>query len=331
MLIAKTTSSWQEQLSDLITDPAELLRELNLDASLLNIPAAVLEGFPLKVPRAFVRRMQPGDAHDPLLRQVLPLTEEGDDTPGFDFDPLSEADFNPQAGILHKYAGRVLLLAAPHCAVHCRYCFRRHFPYQSHVPGKQSWEQSLQWLADNPDIHEVIYSGGDPLAANDKYLAWLTNRISEIPHVSRLRIHTRTPVMIPARVTDELLDWLTATRLQKVMVVHVNHAREIDDEVLAAMQKLKTADVQLLNQSVLLRGVNDSVDALGALSERLFAAGILPYYLHVLDRVKGVAHFDVADDEAKRLHKALISQLPGYLVPRLVREIPGEASKTGLQ
>jgi L-lysine 2,3-aminomutase len=331
MLIAKTTSSWQEQLSDLITDPAELLLELGLNASLLNIPAAVLEDFPLKVPRAFVNRMQPGDAHDPLLRQVLPLTEEGDDTPGFNFDPLSETDFNPQAGILHKYSGRVLLLAAPHCAVHCRYCFRRHFPYQSHVPGKQSWEQSLQWLADNPDIHEVIYSGGDPLAANDKYLAWLTNRISEIPHISRLRIHTRTPVMIPARVTDELLDWLTATRLQKVMVVHVNHAREIDDEVLAAMQKLKTADVQLLNQSVLLRGINDSVDALSALSERLFAAGILPYYLHVLDRVKGVAHFDVAGDEAKRLHRALISQLPGYLVPRLVREIPGEASKTGLQ
>lgn len=321
---------WQQELSNLITEPEELLRLLKLSPDEVSIPADVLRAFPLKVPRSFVARMRPADPRDPLLLQVLPSAQESDDTPGYGFDPLSEADFNPQPGILHKYQGRVLVLAAPHCAVHCRYCFRRHFPYQDNVPGRQVWEQSLQWLADQPQINEVIYSGGDPLAASDKHLAWLTDRISEIPHIGRLRIHTRTPVLVPARVDDNLLAWLDDSRLQKVMVIHCNHANEIDAEVIAAMQQLRSAGVTLLNQSVLLRDVNDSVPALAALSEALMAAGVLPYYLHALDKVQGVAHFDVNEEKARALIEALKQRLPGYLVPRLVREIPGEASKTGL-
>lgn len=329
MLVAKETS-WQRQLSDLITDPAELLSILNLSPGDYPVPDDILAAFPLKVPRAFVSRMRPGDPLDPLLRQVLPIMEEGDDTPGFTIDPLSEADFNPQAGILHKYQGRILVLAAPHCAIHCRYCFRRHFPYDENIPGRAHWEESLKWLADRPDIREVIYSGGDPLAANDRHLAWLTKRISEIPHIRRLRIHTRTPVVIPARVNESLLTWLSDCQLQKVMVVHINHAQEIDAEVAQALQKLRNANVTLLNQSVLLKGINDNVDALEALSESLSAAGVLPYYLHMLDRVQGVAHFNVSDDRAFALMDKLKARLPGFLVPSLVREEPGETSKTRL-
>ncbi|WP_339867008.1 EF-P beta-lysylation protein EpmB [Pseudohongiella nitratireducens] len=329
MLVAKETS-WQRQLSDLITDPAELLSMLNLSPGDYPVPDDILATFPLKVPRAFVSRMRPGDPLDPLLRQILPIMEEGDDTPGFTIDPLSEADFNPQAGILHKYQGRILVLAAPHCAIHCRYCFRRHFPYDENIPGRAHWEESLKWLADRPDIREVIYSGGDPLAANDRHLAWLTKRISEIPHIRRLRIHTRTPVVIPARVNESLLTWLNDCQLQKVMVVHINHAQEIDAEVAQALQKLRNANVTLLNQSVLLKGINDNVDALEALSESLSAAGVLPYYLHMLDRVQGVAHFNVSDDRAFALMDKLKARLPGFLVPSLVREEPGETSKTRL-
>jgi L-lysine 2,3-aminomutase len=328
---AQAAASWQKSLTELISSPAELLRLLGLDEHQLNLPADVLKRFPLRVPRPFVARMRHGDPDDPLLRQVLPSGKEGDDNPGFHADPLLETNFNPLPGMLHKYQGRVLLLAAPHCAVHCRYCFRRHFPYEDNIPGRRALEQSLQWLADRPHITEVIYSGGDPLAAGDNYLAWLTNRISEIPHISRLRIHTRTPVMIPERVDDALLAWISNTRLLTLMVIHSNHANEIDDSVACSMQKLKQVGVTLLNQSVLLRGVNDTTEALVALSERLFAVGVLPYYLHMLDKVQGVAHFEVSESDALQLMNNIRQQLPGYLVPRLVKEIPGEHSKTGLR
>lgn len=321
---------WQQSLKNLITDAGELLRMLELDAPPGGVSPEVLKQFPVKVPREFARRMRPGDPNDPLLRQVLPLGEEEDHTAGFTIDPLSEADFNPQPGILHKYQGRILLMAAPHCAIHCRYCFRRHFPYDANTPGRQAWEQSLQWIADNPQISEVIYSGGDPLAASDRHLAWLTEKVSGIPHVSRLRIHTRVPVVIPSRVDDALIDWLDATRLQTVMVIHANHADEIDQTVVSAMQRLRQSGVTLLNQSVLLKGVNDSADALVALSEKLFSAGVLPYYLHLLDKVQGVAHFDVSASRARELVQEIRGRLPGYLVPRLVAEIAGQPAKTPL-
>lgn len=324
--------SWQQQLSDVITDPRELLERLGLTArsvgQSLDIPPAVLETFPLRVPRAFVDRMQPGDPRDPLLLQVLPLGREGDDTPGFVSDPLREADANTVPGLLHKYHGRALLLVAPHCAVHCRYCFRRHFPYGENTPGRREWDAALTYLAEHEDITEVIYSGGDPLAAPDRLLAWLTGRIAAIPHIRRLRIHTRTPVVMPDRVTDELLEWLGGSGLATTLVVHCNHPAEIDAGVESAMARLREAGVTLLNQSVLLRGINDDEDTLSALSEKLFSAGILPYYIHMLDRVQGVAHFDVPEPRARSLVQAMRNRLPGYLVPRLARELPGEGSKT---
>lgn len=322
------TGDWQQQLQDVITDPIELLALLQLDPTLLELPGAALEQFPLRVPRAYVARMQAGNPRDPLLLQVLPQNAEEDDTPGFSNDPLSEAEFNTVPGLLQKYHSRALLIAAPHCAVHCRYCFRRHFPYAGNTPGRSHWQRVLEHIAADPAINEVILSGGDPLAAPDRHLSWLTRAIADISHVTRLRIHSRTPLVIPARVTDSMLAWLSETRLQTVMVLHCNHAQEIDNEVRAAITAMRHGGTILLNQSVLLRDVNDSEDALCALSEALFSAGVLPYYIHMPDRVLGTAHFDVRQSRAEALIHAMRARLPGYLVPRLVREIAGETAKT---
>ena len=332
------SESWQQQLSDLVTDSRELLALLGLTADTveralgqsLQVPATILTAFPVRVPRPFISRMRPGDPLDPLLLQVLPLGREGDDTPGFVSDPLHESESNAVPGVLHKYHGRVLLLVAPHCAVHCRYCFRRHFPYGENTPGRRQWDEALEYLSEREDIREVIYSGGDPLAAPDRWLAWLTEQIDALPHIQRLRIHTRTPVLMPARVSASLLEWLQSSRLQTTMVLHCNHPAEIDGPVMEAMRQLRAAGVTLLNQSVLLRGINDDEDTLVALSEKLFSAGILPYYMHMLDRVQGVAHFDVPEARARALLLAIRNRLPGYLVPRLARELPGEGAKTVL-
>ncbi|PRY72761.1 EF-P beta-lysylation protein EpmB [Halomonas ventosae] len=321
---------WQAQLAGAIRDPRELCRRLGLDEAWQDGAERGHALFEVRVPEAYLSRIRPGDPADPLLRQVLPLREEALATPGYVADPLAEAEHTPAPGLIHKYAGRVLLIASPACAVNCRYCFRRHFPYAENAPSRAQWEATLDHLRDDATLHEAILSGGDPLAASDRQLAWLVARLDAIPHLKRLRIHTRLPVVIPERIDDALLDWLTATRLQKVMVLHINHAHEIDAAVIAACRRLSDAGVTLLNQSVLLRGVNDSVEALAALSERLFEAGVLPYYLHVLDPVAGAAHFDVADVDARELVAGLREVLPGFLMPRLVREIPGEASKTPL-
>ncbi|MGM0913889.1 MAG: EF-P beta-lysylation protein EpmB [Pseudomonadota bacterium] len=325
-----TPPSWQAQLTGAIRDPRELCRRLGLDERWLPGAEAGHGLFEVRVPEAFLARMRPEAPDDPLLRQVLPLGEESRPTPGYVADPLEEAAHTPAKGLIHKYSGRVLLIASPACAVNCRYCFRRHFPYAENSPSMAQWEATLDTLRDDTTIHEAILSGGDPLAASDRRLAWLVERLGEIPHLRRLRIHTRLPVVIPQRIDDALLAWLGGTHLQKVMVLHINHANEIDDGVIAACARLREAGVTLLNQSVLLRGVNDSIEALAALSERLFEAGILPYYLHVLDPVAGAAHFDVPDDEARELVAGLREVLPGFLMPRLVREIPGEGSKTPL-
>jgi L-lysine 2,3-aminomutase len=323
-------SAWQAQLAGAIRDPRELCRRLGLDERWLPGAEQGHGLFEVRVPEAFLARMRPGDPFDPLLRQVLPLAAEGEAVPGYVADPLAEVGHTPARGLIHKYAGRVLLIASPACAVNCRYCFRRHFPYAENSPSRAQWERTLDTLRDDPTIREAILSGGDPLAASDRRLGWLVARLEAIPHLTRLRIHTRLPVVIPDRVDDALLGWLAATRLQKVVVLHINHANEIDDAVIVACARLREAGVTLLNQSVLLRGINDSVETLADLSERLFEAGVLPYYLHVLDPVAGAAHFDVADDEARELVAGLRAELPGFLVPRLVREIPGEASKTPL-
>ncbi|MDR5888934.1 MULTISPECIES: EF-P beta-lysylation protein EpmB [Halomonas] len=322
--------AWQAQLAGAIRDPHELCRRLGLAPEWVPGAEAGHALFEVRVPEAYLARIRPGDPSDPLLRQVLPLGEEAEAAPGYVADPLEEADHSPRRGLIHKYAGRVLLIASPACAVNCRYCFRRHFPYEENAPSRAQWEETLSYLRDDASIHEAILSGGDPLAASDRQLSWLVERLEAIPHLRRLRIHTRLPVVIPDRIDDALLDWLGGTRLQKVMVLHINHAREIDEAVVEACRRLQAAGVTLLNQSVLLQGVNDDVASLAALSERLFEAGILPYYLHVLDPVAGAAHFDATDEAARALVAELRRHLPGFLMPTLVREVPGEASKTPL-
>lgn len=320
--------SWKTALSGAVTRSDQLLAMLGLADSPLANQLAEQPDFPLRVPLSFVRRMVPGDPDDPLLRQVLPVGDELLPLPGFDRDPLRESHYNPVPGIVHKYRGRVLLITSPACAVHCRYCFRRHFPYEENTMGKALWRQPLDYIAAHPDIREVILSGGDPLAANDNHLAWLAAELAAIPHVQRLRVHTRFPVVIPSRIDDACLSWLTGTRLTTVVVLHINHPREIDHDVAAMAQRLRQAGLTVLNQAVLLKTINDRADTQIALSEQLFAAGILPYYLHLLDPVAGAGHFHVDEREALALHQALQSALPGYLVPRLVRDIPGAAAKT---
>ena len=321
------TRSWQEQLADLVTDPQELLALLGLDPGQLDLAPAALEGFPLRVPRPYLARIRPGDPHDPLLLQVLPQSPELLAVPGYTADPLQENAVNAVPGLLHKYAGRVLLIVTQSCAIHCRYCFRRHFPYADNRPGREQWQQALDYIAADPSITEVILSGGDPLATSNTYLGWLLQALADIPHLNRLRLHTRLPIMLPDRVDRGLLDLLGAWRGTCIVVLHANHAREFDAGVDAACQRLRTAGVQLLNQSVLLKGINDSVDVLCTLSERLLASGALPYYLHQLDKVAGAAHFAVTDTRALQLVAAMRSRLPGYLVPRLVRETAGDDAK----
>jgi len=327
---AQSPSAWQRQLSHAIRDPAALCERLGLSQAWLANAHAGHQLFEICVPEAYLARIVPNEPNDPLLLQVLPTGNETDATPGYVTDPLEEAEHRPVKGLIHKYANRVLLIASPTCAINCRYCFRRHFPYSENSPSRAQWQEALDYLRADTSIHEAILSGGDPLAASDRQLAWLVEQLESISHLKRLRIHTRLPVVIPDRVDKALLGWLSSTRLQKVVVLHINHANEIDQAVVDACTRLKQAGVTLLNQSVLLRGINDSVPALAALSERLFEAGILPYYLHVFDPVQGAAHFDVPDQEAKALVAQLLEHLPGFLMPKLVREVPGKASKTPL-
>ncbi|WP_127958803.1 EF-P beta-lysylation protein EpmB [Serratia microhaemolytica] len=321
---------WLYQLADVITDPDELLRFLSLqDHPELVQGHEARRLFPLRVPRAFAARIKPGDSSDPLLLQVLTSAAEFIQAAGFSTDPLAE-QANVLPSLLHKYHNRVLLLVKGGCAVNCRYCFRRHFPYQDNAGSKANLLQALEYIRQHPELDEVIFSGGDPLMAKDHELEWLISELETIAHLKRLRIHTRLPVVIPARVTTALCQRLSISRFQVVMVTHINHANEIDQAVASAMAQLRQAGVTLLNQSVLLRGVNDSAASLAALSQRLFEVGILPYYLHLLDKVQGAAHFLVSDDEARLIMKQLLAQISGYLVPRLTREIAGEKSKTPL-
>lgn len=319
--------TWQEELSRAVRDPRELFDLLELDTSTLLPSLAAHKDFRLMVPRPYLAKIEKGNIDDPLLAQVLPKGAELVETAGYSADPLEEASANPAPGLIHKYFGRVLLIVSPACAVHCRYCFRRHFPYQDNQPGRKQWQQALDYIAADPSIGEVIFSGGDPLAANDNYLHWLTAQIAAISHVKRLRVHTRLPVVIPARINSDCLQWLSGTRLKTVVVLHVNHANELGKDTHRAVAKIKAGGVDVLNQAVLLKGVNDNPETLVSLSEELFATGILPYYLHTLDSVQGAAHFAVSRPEIDHLHEYLLARLPGYLVPRLVREEPGTASK----
>lgn len=326
--VTRVTAPWQRLLAEAIVDPADLLRRLGLPDTLLPAARRAAALFPLRVPAPYLQRIRPGDAADPLLRQVLPLDLECETRPGYSADPLAESAAQPVPGLLKKYHGRALLIATGACAVHCRYCFRRHFPYAEAHAGGSRLEPALAAIAADPSIGEVILSGGDPLTLSDPRLADLTARLAATAHVHTLRIHSRLPVVLPQRVDDDLLGWLTPLPLRKVLVLHSNHPAEIDDSVGQALTALATSGVTLLNQSVLLRGVNDNADSLVALSERLHQAGVLPYYLHLLDRVQGAAHFEVPQIQGEALIAALRARLPGYLVPRLVREIPGASGKT---
>ena len=282
--------------------------------------------FPVRVPEPFVTRIVPGDPHDPLLRQVLAVADERHVMPGFVKDPLDEL-LGSMPGVLHKYRSRVLVIYRGGCAINCRYCFRRHFPYQENTLTARDFDGLVSYLKAHPEVNEVILSGGDPLMADDQALSGLFVRLESVSSIHRLRIHTRLPIVIPERVTDTLCQIIAATALPVVMVLHSNHANEIDQSVMDAVSQLRAVCRSVLNQSVILKGINDSADVLVALSERLFEAGIDPYYLNVLDRVSGAHHFDVSDLEVAALHQALLNALPGYLVPKLVREVPGIGHK----
>ena len=322
-----TAGQWQREWQAAIRDPATLLSALDLDPALLESAQVAARLFPLRVPRAYLQRIRRGDPDDPLLRQILPLGAEAADTPGFHDDPVGDGERLHDGGVIHKYHGRALLVATGACAIHCRYCFRRHFPYAEANASSGQWREALSHLAADPSIHEVILSGGDPLSLNDRRLAELADGLAAIPHLRRLRVHSRLPVVLPSRIDDGLLDWLAGHRLTPIMVIHANHPNELDAEVAGAMQRLMRQGVRLYNQAVLLRGVNDQVTTLETLGERLFALGIQPYYLHLLDRVRGAAHFEVPEAEACRLMRELAARVPGYLLPRLVREVAGQPWK----
>jgi EF-P beta-lysylation protein EpmB len=329
-----TPPDWQQALRDCVRDPQELVAALGLGHEWVAPAQRAAALFPLRVPRSYLARMRRGDPADPLLRQVLPLAEEAVATPGYVADPVGDLQALAGPGLLHKYHGRALLVTTGACAIHCRYCFRREFPYGDQHAGRQSFVPALDVIRSDSSIKEVLLSGGDPLTLGDRRLGALLADIEAIPHVQRVRVHTRLPVVLPERIDAGFMSaWNSARRLQRVMVIHANHARELRDagDVQAALAGLRASGTTMLNQSVLLRGVNDSIAALADLSEALFAAGVLPYYLHALDRVRGAAHFDVPENEALELHAGLTAALPGYLVPRLVREVPGADSKTMLQ
>lgn len=323
-------ADWQAELADAVRDPDELCRLLDLDPMVAEAARGSATAFSLLVPRAFVGRMRKGDPLDPLLLQVLPTGDELRAVEGFGADPLEEMTALAAPGLVKKYAGRALLLATGACAVNCRYCFRREFPYAESGATRAGVESGVEAIAADASIHEVILSGGDPLLLDDERLGRLVARLEEITHVRRLRIHSRLPIVLPSRVTDGLAAILAGTRLACIVVIHANHPAELDASVAAAVARLAAARAILLNQAVLLAGVNDSSDVLARLSERLVEIGVVPYYLHLLDRVTGTAHFEVPEEGARRLHESLRARLPGYAVPRLAREVPGEPAKVWL-
>ena len=320
------SNSWQRDLAAAYRQGSDLLRFLGLDSGHTSEQAA--QDFPCLVTQHFAQQMQHGDPFDPLLRLVLPVGDETRTAPGFGFDPVGESSAQCAPGLLQKYKSRALLVSTGACAIHCRYCFRRHFDYQQTDYRGQWWQAAWQHIQSNEHIDELILSGGDPLILSDKHVAEIIDAFSTIPHLRRIRFHSRIPVVLPSRITEDLLQIFASAPLPIVLVVHANHAQEISDEVRRALKALQGVGVRLLNQSVLLRGVNDNAETICDLSHALFDAGVMPYYMHVLDPVAGAAHFLVPDDEARALMRSVQKRLAGYMVPRLVREEPGEASKT---
>ncbi len=330
---SQSRSQSEKQTKAYFTDPMALLERLNLTPKEMFFSPEAVEEFRFKVPKAYVNKIQPGKPNDPLLLQVFPVQQELESVPGYIKDPLAEADSLYQPGLLQKYDGRALLLVTPGCAINCRYCFRRHFSYANKSPYDDKghlWEQlkkNIQLIKQDSTLTEIILSGGDPLSLSDARFAELITLLESVPHLKRLRIHSRFPIVEPERISDELLDILLNSRFQIIMVLHINHAQEIGPDSKAGIEKLRKKQIILLNQSVLLKGVNDNVGILTQLSEKLIENHIIPYYLHMLDHVQGSAHFEVSDSDAIQIHQQLRAVLPGYMLPRLVREVAGEKSK----
>lgn len=315
---------WQSLFSDTINDLATL-------AKLLELPIDLNQNvgnFPLKVPQNFVKKMQKGDIHDPLLRQILPTFAETLNMAGFSTDPLSEKTSNPVKGVIHKYASRVLIPVTGACVVNCRYCFRQHFDYHENMPSRENWQDIVHYIEQNPAVNEVILSGGDPLSLSNRRVFDILDILNNIPQIQTIRLHSRVPVMIPERLDNALLEKFRQSRCQIVLVIHANHPNELDDDNVFYFKRARLAGVTLLNQTVLLKDINNDADILAMLSEKLWRAGVLPYYLHVLDKVAGAGHFLVFDSEAVQIYWDLLAKCAGYLVPKLVRETPDEPFKT---
>ena len=319
---------WPAADRGVVTDPSELFALLGLEPDLLPSARRAAAVFGLRVPRSYIARMRRGDPTDPLLRQVLPLDVELEERSGFTSDPVGDLASGVVPGLLQKYRGRALLITTGACGVNCRFCFRREFPYSDQLASGGRMRDAMDRIAGDTSLHEVILSGGDPLVLPAARLRALGDAIAAIPHVRRIRIHSRQPVVAPGSVDEALLQWFAQAPLPIVLVIHTNHARELDATVEEALRRIAAHRVTLLSQSVLLRGVNDDLETLVELSERLMEVGVLPYYLHLLDRVRGSGHFEVDEHRAVALHAALRERLPGYLVPRLVRETAGAKSKT---
>ncbi|OAV00923.1 MULTISPECIES: EF-P beta-lysylation protein EpmB [Moraxella] len=316
---------WQAELSGAVSDLDTLFDLLDLPKQAqIHTP----KQFGLRVPHAFIKKMKKGDINDPLLRQVLPDTKETWTIGGYSTDPLDENNHNPIKGLLHKYQSRVLLTVTGACAVHCRYCFRQHFDYHANQPSTHEMDAVMDYITKHTEVDEVILSGGDPLSLSNKRLKLWLDKIGDIAHIRTVRLHTRLPVVLPNRVDDELITLIRHYQKNIVIVLHINHPNEIDEQLIAKSKQLKDAGVTLLNQSVLLADINDDIHTLSKLSQDLFGAGILPYYLHILDRVQGAAHFDIAISDAIQLYWQLLEVLPGYLVPKLVQELPNRPFKT---
>jgi L-lysine 2,3-aminomutase len=319
---------WRKSLAEAIRDTDELIDRLGLPDRLRAPAKLAAKAFPLVVPISYLRRIRRGDESDPLLRQVLPIGAELIPDEGFSSDPVHDSDARIAPGLLQKYAGRALLIATGTCAIHCRYCFRRHYPYEQEPRRLHDWMPALDALRADDSIHEVLLSGGDPLVLNDSRLAALIEGLAAVPHVRRLRVHSRLPIVLPDRVTESLISTLRGSRLQPIMVVHANHAHELKDDCADALRRLIDRGIPTLNQAVLMGGVNDDAESLAGLSEALIDLGVMPYYLHQLDRVVGAAHFEVSEERGLELISQLQKRLPGYAIPRYVREVPGASGKT---
>jgi L-lysine 2,3-aminomutase len=320
--------SWQEQLAQAIRLPNDLLEYAGLKADSIGYSHQAIEQFPIRVPYVFANRIKQNDPNDPILRQVFPYIDEENEQNGFINDPLSELNVQPVHGLLQKYNSRVLSITTGACAVHCRYCFRRHYPYQDSSASGKHWEIALEYIRNDPSIDEVILSGGDPLTLSDRRLEEICSSLAKIKHIKRIRFHTRLPIVLPARITTTLLKQITDNDITIIFVIHSNHANEIDSEVSNGIKLLQEFGVLVLNQSVLLKGINDSVEALINLSECLVENNVVPYYLHLLDPVAGAAHYDVTAEQAQKLIKEMQASVSGYLIPKLVKEEIGASSKT---